>query len=311
MSRPTLPGTPEAGTTRLRQIALVARDLKKAEELLTKVIGTEVIYVDPGVEKWGLKNILVAIGGEVIEVVSPFKPGTTAGRQLDKRGDGGYMIIMQTIDAKKRKEHIESKGLAKVIYTHESKGSYGVQYHPKGILGPYHDSLNIVSNLLTALAGGVLPELDSHEPTEEIPKPVTARFSPWYPCGPDANSYLPAMKKYGHLSLLGAVCRVAPGQGTGEEASRQWEQIFGVARSRDLLAFTNARVGFITGHPGEQEGIVRITIGVVGQRRIDGILERAEEMGVLRTDGSRRWVDMIGVEWNFSLTGEDERPSKL
>lgn len=114
---------------------MVAKDLKKAEELLTKVIGTEVVYVDPGVGKWGLENILVAIGGEIIEVVSPTRPGTTAGRQLDKRGDGGYMLIMQNADAKKRKEYIESKGLAKVIYTHEAEGSFGVQYHPKGIRG--------------------------------------------------------------------------------------------------------------------------------------------------------------------------------
>ena len=119
----------------LRQIALVARDLGKAKDLLTYVIGTEVIYVDPGVGQWGLENILVAIGGEVIEVVSPVKPDTTAGRRLDKSGDGGYMIIMQHPDAQKRREYIEKKGLAKVIWSHKSKESIAVQYHPKGIKG--------------------------------------------------------------------------------------------------------------------------------------------------------------------------------
>lgn len=135
--KPGPPNTAGTSPVRLRQIALVAKDLKKAEELLTKVLGTEVIYVDPGVAQWGLENFLVAVGGEVIEVVAPTKPGTTAGRLLDRKGDGGYMIIMQTGDAKKRKEFIESKGLAKVIWTHETKDSFAVQYHPKGIPGEF------------------------------------------------------------------------------------------------------------------------------------------------------------------------------
>lgn len=77
----------------------------------------------------------VAIGGDVIEVCSPFEKGTTAGRLLDKRGDGGYMIIMQTMDAAARRKYIESKGLAKVIYGYEHDDVVCVQYHPKGIPG--------------------------------------------------------------------------------------------------------------------------------------------------------------------------------
>lgn len=77
----------------------------------------------------------VPLGGDIIEVVSPFKDGTTAGRLLDKRGDGGYMIIMQTEDAKKRRQYIESKGLAKVIISQEHGDTTFVQYHPKGIKG--------------------------------------------------------------------------------------------------------------------------------------------------------------------------------
>ena len=156
-----------------------------------------------------------------------------------------------------------------------------------------------------------MPELDSHAPTEEIQNPLTTRFSPWWPCGPDEKSYLAAMKKYAHLSLIGAVCRVAPGAGNGEEASTQWEQTFGVPRSRDLIQFTNARVGFSTGHGGEQEGLMSISIGVLGERRREEIFRKAKELGVLAGDGARRWVEMLGVKWYFSLTGEDEWPSKL
>lgn len=61
--------------TRLRQIALVARDINRARELLvrnslstcisstdpdvqTHVIGTSVLYEDPAVGQWGLRNFL-------------------------------------------------------------------------------------------------------------------------------------------------------------------------------------------------------------------------------------------------------------
>lgn len=74
----------------------------------------------------------------MIEVCSPFEDGTTAGRLLDKRGDGGYMIIMQTLDAAARRKHIESNGLAKVIYGYEHDDVVCVQYHPKGVPGKCH-----------------------------------------------------------------------------------------------------------------------------------------------------------------------------
>lgn len=62
--------------TRLRQIALVAHNLERQKHLLvrthfrvhetvadqfqTHVLGTEVIYEDPAVAQWGLKNFIGA-----------------------------------------------------------------------------------------------------------------------------------------------------------------------------------------------------------------------------------------------------------
>ena len=79
----------------------------------------------------------VPVGGDIIEVVAPHKDGTTAGRLISKRGDGGYMIIMQGVDAEQTKKHILSKGLSKVITEHAGEDAVMVQYHPKGIKGQH------------------------------------------------------------------------------------------------------------------------------------------------------------------------------
>ena len=174
------------------------------------------------------------IGGDIIEVVAPFKDGTTAGRLLSKRGEGGYMIIMQNLNAKKRREYIESQKHSKVIFEHHHDDVSCIQYHPKGI------------------KGGMMPELDSHTPGPNNPTPLKSRFSPWHACGSDHKVYYPGMKRSEHLSLEGCVLRLQPGDYDHEAASRQWEETFGVARSRDLLAFTNARLGFTPGREGLQ-----------------------------------------------------------
>ena len=101
--------------------------------------------------------------------------------------------------------------------------------------------------------------------------------------------------------------RLAPGDLGHEAAASQWEDIFGVARSRDLLAFTNARLGFVPGREGESEGLVSITVGVNGRAKLEGILERAREQRVCG-DG---WINMCGIKWYFVLTAVGEAKGKL
>ena len=56
---------------RLRQIALVARELEPVVDDLCAVLGLEVCYRDPGVAEFGLHNALMPIGTSFLEVVSP------------------------------------------------------------------------------------------------------------------------------------------------------------------------------------------------------------------------------------------------
>lgn len=84
---------------RLRQIALIARELDPVVEDLCAVLDLEVAYRDPGVRVFGLHNAVMPVGDTFLEVVSPIEPNTAGGRFLERRGgDSGYMVIVQVDD---------------------------------------------------------------------------------------------------------------------------------------------------------------------------------------------------------------------
>ncbi|KAL2839414.1 hypothetical protein BJY01DRAFT_237122 [Aspergillus pseudoustus] len=278
-----------SGAARLRQVALIVSDLAAAENILHMVLGTEVVFRDPEVARWGLSNFLAPLGGDLIEVVSPFRDGTTAGRLLAKRGEGGYMIIMQTLDAAAQRQHVESCDLAKVIFSFSKEDVDCVQYHPKGI------------------PGGMMPELDSHTPSRENPEPLTSRFSPWHACGPDFQGYAAAMARSSHFQLLGVTCRLASGDKDTEGAARKWEQTFGVIRDGSELVFTNARLRFLEGVKNVSDGLESITVGLHGKALYDQVHRTAREQQVEK--GGQ--VLMLGVKWHFVLLDSKEIKSVM
>jgi len=153
-----------------------------------------------------------------------------------------------------------------------------------------------------------MPELDSHAPSRDNPNPLSSRFSPWHAAGPDYASYSAGMRRCSDLHLVGAICRLAPGDTDTEAAARRWEGVFGVPRVRDELAFTNARMRFTSGEKGKPEGLESITIAVEGEQRMAGILDRAREEG-LCGDG---WINMVGVKWYFvPASGDGNRRSSV
>ncbi|KAF2455874.1 hypothetical protein BDY21DRAFT_395271 [Lineolata rhizophorae] len=279
---------------RLRQIAFITHDLEKERHKLTEVFSTEVIYADPAVAQWGLKNFLVSLGGDFLEVCAPVQPDTSVGRLLDKRGDGGYMIIMQTEDAAARRAFIETNGLAKVIHSHSSDDADCVQYHPKGI------------------KGGIMPELDTQHPSPDHPSPLTTRLSHWHACGPSSRyaAYLPAMQLTSHLALSRLALRLAPGNADVVGAAAQWSELFGIARgdAAGELAFADGvKVEFLAGEEGKREGLEEVRVDVRGRDKLMEMLGRASRLG-LCGDG---WIRMVGVRWVFLLVGSDGKRSYL
>jgi len=119
---------------RMRQICLVAEDLDMIESHLRGVFGLEVCHRDPGVGQFGLHNFLMPVGNSFLEVVSPIMPGTAGGRFLRRRGDGGYMVIMQCGDIAERRTHVGNLGI-RLITDSGNDQTDGIQLHPKDVPG--------------------------------------------------------------------------------------------------------------------------------------------------------------------------------
>lgn len=126
----------------LRQICLVSGDLPGARADLEAVFGAPVCHVDPAVGKYGLENILIAFGTQFLEVVAPLRPGTAAGRYLDRRGgDGGYMVIAQVRETAEQDRVRANAAARKVRVAHESdRGDWRImQLHPGDMRAAFYE----------------------------------------------------------------------------------------------------------------------------------------------------------------------------
>lgn len=120
---------------RLRQIALVARELRPVEQALIEAFDLEVCFRDPGIASFGLRHGLYAIGDRILEVVVPKEDGTTAGRYLDRRGgDGGYMVLVQVDDLEAHRARLAGTDL-RIIYEATGPGITGLHLHPADVGG--------------------------------------------------------------------------------------------------------------------------------------------------------------------------------
>ena len=133
---------------RLRQICLVARDRDSVVSDLRHVFHLGAGHEDPGVATFGLHNMVIPVGDQFLEVVSPVREGTTAGRYLERRnGDGGYMLIFQTDDQPRYRARVQELGM-RIVTDIEYSGYSCMQLHP-------------------ADYGGTFLEIDRNDPADE------------------------------------------------------------------------------------------------------------------------------------------------
>ncbi|MBC49604.1 MAG: hypothetical protein CMF24_07775 [Ilumatobacter sp.] len=144
---------------RLRQVALVATDLDTVVSQLCETFDLSICFEDPGVAEFGLRNALMVIGDQFLEVVSPTEVGTTAGRLIEKRkGDGGYMVMYECDDLDDRIARITQHDV-RVVWAGDFPTIRGRHLHPRDVGGALVSIDQPVPNGSWAWAG---PSWEAH-----------------------------------------------------------------------------------------------------------------------------------------------------
>lgn len=102
---------------RLRQAVLAARDLHATVARLRDEFGLGEPFHDEGVELFGLRNAVFAVGDTFLEVVSPVRDDAPAARQLDRSGRDvcGYMAMVQVDDIAAARARAADRGIREVF----------------------------------------------------------------------------------------------------------------------------------------------------------------------------------------------------
>jgi hypothetical protein len=182
-------------TLAIRQIVFAARDLEKTVSEFSRALGIRVAYRDPQVAEFGLKNALLPIGDQFLEVVSPVASDTAAGRHLDRHGDSAYMLILQTDDLDGDRIRLDRLGV-RVIWQASYPDIRAVHLHPKDV-------------------GAAIVSLDQPSPPES-----------WRWAGQDWRNFV---SKAGARQVLGATI----GARDPAAMARRWSEVLGTKAPTD------------------------------------------------------------------------------
>jgi len=228
---------------RIRQIVFAAADLKAGAAQLGALLGMDAPYRDPGVAEFGLDNAVFVFGDQFIEIVAPTRSGTTAGRLLERRGDCGYMLILQTDDFDRELARFERLGVRRV-WAKDLDDIRATHLHPKDI-------------------GGAIVSIDQ-------PLPAAS----WRWGGPD-------WRLQGGTAGQQRVVGVSVGAEDPVAMARRWAQVLGLAApaahgATQRLVLDGGWIDFEHAD-ARGEGITGYTLAVA-QR--DTVLARARELGL-------------------------------
>jgi hypothetical protein len=120
---------------RLRQAVLVAQELEPVAGQLRTALGLGEPFRDPGVGEFGLENAVFAVGDCFLEVISPTRADTAAGRYLQRHGgDGGYMVIFDLEDLDGARSRAHGLGV-RVVWQIDLPDISGTHLHPADMRG--------------------------------------------------------------------------------------------------------------------------------------------------------------------------------
>jgi Glyoxalase-like domain len=227
-------GGPVEGRSRvrLRQAVLVAAELEPVETALREALGLAEPFRDPGVAEFGLVNAVFALGDCFLEVISPVRAETAAGRYLDRHGDGGYMAIFDLEDLDGARARAQKLGI-RMVWRIDLPDISGTHLHPADMRGA------IVS-------------LDRSRP-----------YGSWRWGGPGWTGRV-GEGAPGRLAAITVAVADPPA------VAARWAQVLGVSAQEEgepLLALDGAEVRFAAAPDARGEGLVEIAVELPPARR--------------------------------------------
>jgi hypothetical protein len=237
---------------RLRQAVLVATELEPIAAALRSALGLGEPFRDPGVGEFGLANVVFALGDCFIEIVSPIKPDTAAGRHLARHGgDGGYMVLFDLENLAAARERAQALGV-RVVWQIDLPDISGTHLHPADMRGA------IVS-------------LDRSDP-----------YGTWRWGGPQWTGQV-------GTGAPGSLAGITVAVADPPAVAARWGEVLGVEVREDgerpLLGLEDAQVLFEQGADAAEEGISEIAVRTPAE--LPGGVEMIELGGVrLRRVGS-------------------------
>lgn len=118
--------------TRIRQVAIMVRDLDQGLGHFTSLLGLEATsYGD--LTQYGLKNAIVPAGqGTVLEFLTPTDPQSAGARFMERRGEGLYLLIFEVEDKDAVVARLRDQGV-QVTQETETMASF----HPRSLNGVF------------------------------------------------------------------------------------------------------------------------------------------------------------------------------
>jgi len=243
---------------RLRQIAIVAEDLRETALDIGTVLGVEACFTDPAVMGYGLKNTLWPIGTQFLEVVSPTEANTAGGRYMQRRGgDTGYMVITQCDDVAARRARAAELGVriaADIV--HPEAGHDGIQLHPADTGGSFFEM-----DQMTMEGGGEIG-------------------GPWAPAGR-------AWQPFSRTDRVSGIAAAELQSPEPDRLANRWAEIAEIdlvtdAAGHPTMELDNATLRFVPETDGRGEGLGGIDVTAVDA---DAIMAGAEARGRVDDDG--------------------------
>lgn len=222
----------------LLQITLVVHDLAATEKAFAEALGLRVAFRDPGVDLWGLSNIVLPMGTTFIEILSPKRPDTPGGRHLARQGgDGGYMVILQTRDLAPWRERIRRLGL-RIAFESQTRSPAdgeswaGIHLHPGD-------------------TGGLMISLDCPSPPDS-----------WAGAGPDWRDFI-------CQDVVDGLRAIELRSAEPERLAARWSEVLGQPLDADgRIGLERGAIAFRATRGSEVEGLSAVELHASRRARV-------------------------------------------